>query len=223
MVRGYIEEKIGGEYLIPLLGVWEDTDDIDFEKLPDRFVLKCNHGSGMNIIVRDKSKLDIRFAREKLRAWMRTDHGMIFFEKLYCDIPRRIIAEKFIEVDGDTPDYKFHCFDGKPMHCQFMTGRFSKLHQSFLDLKWELTPYHLMDYPRHEDQTNLPCPKNLEKMIDLAKKLSADFKFVRVDFYEIDGRIYFGELTFIPAAGFAFYDPPEWNLRLGDLIKLPPK
>ena len=225
LVRGYISEKIGGEYLIPLLGVWENPDDIDFDALPDQFVMKVNHGWNMNLIVKDKSTIDTRFAREKLKAWMMNDLGMRSFEFQYSKIPRRIMAEKFIRSIGesDTPDFKFHCFHGEPKFIQFMIGRYIDLHHTFFDLSWNPVPYFTIDYPCHKHPEKIPRPKNLELMTDLAHALSKDFPFTRVDFYEIDGKIFIGELTFSPAGGLINYNSPEYNEKLGDLIQLPKK
>ncbi|MBR1421325.1 MAG: hypothetical protein IJ575_09785 [Selenomonadaceae bacterium] len=222
-VREYVARKIGAKYLVPLLGFWQDPDEIDFDKLPTQFVLKTNHGSGMNIIVRDKFKLDTRFAREKLRAWLEINFGMIFLEFQYIKIPRLAIAEKFLEVlnENDIPDYKIHCFNGAPRFVQYISGRSGGMKMDYFDPTWNPVAIGRKDHPQNTDPVSKP--KNLELMIELAREVSSDFPYVRADFYEIDGRVYFGELTFTPAAGMFLYDPPEWNLRVGNMLELPPK
>ena len=224
-VREYVARKIGAKYLVPLLGFWEDPDEIDFDKLPIQFVLKTNHGSGMNIIVRDKFKLDTRFAREKLRSWLHTDFGMIFLEFHYLKIPRLVIAEKFLEVlnESDIPDYKFFCFNGEVRYAQCQMDTSTNLKLNFFDLNWIPAPFFNSSHKPSPDIDKIRKPKNLELMIELARELSKDFPFVRADFYEFDGKIYFGELTFTPGAGMFLYDPPEWNLRIGNMLELPQK
>ena len=220
-VRDYVKEKIGGEYLIPCLGVWDNPDDIDFDKLPNRFVLKVNWGSGQNIIVKDKSKLDIADAREKLRDWMKpeSNHYYNHFEWGYKDIKPKIIAEKYIEqMDGKLLDYKFFCFDGVPTYCQIDANRFIEHTRCFYNMQLEKQKFKLI-YPSYEGKISLP--KNFKKMKDIAQILSKGFPFGRVDFFLIGDCIYIGEITFFPEAGFGRFDPPEWDKKLGDLLVLP--
>ncbi len=222
-VRNWVADKIGAEYLIPLLGVWDDFDDIDFDDLPDQFVLKCNHGSGMNIIVRDKAAFDRQAAREKINAWLATDFSALFIEPHYTRIKRKIIAEKFM-ANGDLPDlidYKFMCFDGKIVYCQYLTDRSTELKLNYFDIHWKPTIVERSDHPRSDHPERIRRPKNFELMKTLAAKLAEGFAFVRVDFYEIDGRVYFGEMTFTPGAGNFHYNSAGTDEYLGGILKLP--
>lgn len=224
-VRSYIEEKIGAEYLIPLLGVWEKFDDIDFANLPDEFILKCNHGCGMNIICRDKSKFDFENAREKINAWLSIDYGTSGFELHYKDIRKKIIAEKFMK-DGehdDLTDYKFLCFDGKPKYCQIMTNRSVNLHVDYFDMNFNHMNFERSDHPNSPHPEKFRKPKNFKLMKKLAEKLSEEFIFVRVDFYEIEGKVYFGELTFTPGGIMFTFKSKGTDELFGNLMTLPEK
>lgn len=226
LVRDYIAEKIGHEYLIPLLGVWDNPYEIDFSKLPDQFVLKCNHNSGLGMcICKNKEKLDKKTVIKKLQAGLRQDYFEFSREWPYKNVPRKIIAEKYMEdhdqING-LLDYKFMCFNGV-VKCIFTcSDRFSKdgLKVTFYDTEWNIMPF-----TRHYPRQNTPekKPKSFEKMVELAEKLAAGIPFVRIDFYEICGRIYFGEITFFPGSGFEEFSPEEWDKRLGSWIKLPAK
>ena len=222
LVRDWVKEKIGEEYLIPLLGVWDKFDDIDFDKLPDRFVLKCNHGCAYNIIVKDKSKFNKKEARKKINKWMKENFAYkTGLELHYADIPRKIIAEEDIEDSNkELNDYKIMCFNGKPQYIWIDQGRFSNRTENIYNKKWELQPF-LLTYPNSKEQ--VPPPKNLDKMFKFAKILSEGFSFVRVDFYNIDGKIYFGEMTFTSASGTEKFIPSEYNRILGDMLELPYK
>ena len=225
LVRKWIAEKIGEEYLIPFFGVWDDFDDIDFDELPDQFVLKCNHGSGMNIIVRDKKSFDKQSAREKINAWLAIDYSCAYatFELHYTRIKRKIIAEKFM-VNGDLPDlidYKFICCNGKIIYCQYLTDRSTELKLNYFDENWTPTTVERSDHPRSAHPEKIRRPKNFKLMKKLAAKLAKDFAFVRVDFYEIDGRVYFGEMTFTPGAGNFYYKSAGTDEYLGSLLTLP--
>ncbi len=223
LVREYISERIGEEYLIPLLGRWDCAEDIDFASLPDQFVLKCNHDSGCVIVCKDKSTLDIQEAREKLAKQLKTNiywHGR---EWPYKDVKPCIIAEKYMcDTNGELNDYKLMCFDGE-VKCSFVcSDRFTDkgLHVTFFDLDWNVMPFE-RSHP--SVQEGLPKPTQYGKMVELAKFLSANIPFVRVDFYEVDGKIYFGELTLYPGCGFEAFQPEEWDETLGSWIKLPLK
>ena len=223
LVRSWVAEKIGEQYLIPLLGVWDDFDDIDFDALPDQFVLKCNHGSGMNIIVRDKKNFDVTRAREKINALLAIDYASLWFELHYSKIKRKILAEKFFS-NGDLPDlidYKFICFDGKIIYCQYLTERSTELKLNYFDENWQATNVERSDHPRSAHPEKIPRPKNFELMKKIAATLAEGFVFVRVDLYEIDGRVYFGEMTFIPGAGYFSYSSEGTDEYLGSLLKLP--
>lgn len=223
-VRSWVAEKIGDEYLIPLLGVWENFDDIDFDALPNQFILKCNHGWNMNIVVRDKKSLDLRAARERLNGWLAVDFGaQQNLEIHYSPIDRKIIAEKFM-ANGDLPDlidYKFVCFNGKVIYCQYLTDRSTNLKLNYFDENWKITTVERSDHPHSDHPEKIPPPKNFELMKKLAATLAEGFAFVRVDFYEIEGRVYFGEMTFTPGAGNFSYKSKGTDEYLGSLLKLP--
>ena len=205
LVREWVADKIGEKYLVPLLGVWDKFDDIDFSTLPNKFVLKCNHGSGMNIIVKDKDSFDVKAAKHIMDDWMSSEFCYINgFELQYRDVPHKIIAEKFIEqMDEDLLDYKIHVFAGEPRIIQVIGDRNMAKHtakEAFLDLNWQ--PQELM-YHTYESYEQIPKkPSNLDEMLEIASILGAEFKYVRVDLYDIEGEILFGEMTFTPASGY---------------------
>ena len=219
LVREWVENTVGGEYLIPLLGVWDRFDDIDFSELPNSFVLKTNHGSGTNLIVKDKSKLNLKRAKRMFEDWMSIDYAFNSnFEMHYTDIKPKIIAEKYMETaTGELPDYKFLCFDGQPYYCCVDSGRFTNHTRNVYDLEWTLQPWSQCHPISREE---IEKPKNFDVMIRLAKELSKGFPHVRVDFYNINGDLYFGEMTFTNASGLEKIYPAEWDKKLGDLWKL---
>lgn len=224
LVREWVAEKIGSEYLIPLLGVWDKFDDIDFDQLPDQFVLKANHGSGWNLIVKDKATFDKKDAKRKFRYWMHTNYAyQAGLELQYRDISPKIIAEKYIEnIDlADLPDYKVHCFGGIPMYIQYIGGRaHQETKEIFFDTDWNPMEF-TYTYPKYD--VSIPKPKNLDQLLALSHCLSEDFAYVRVDFYILqDGSFKFGELTFTPASGCDHWNPPKYDAILGELICLPP-
>lgn len=220
-VRDWITKKVGSEYLIPTLGVWDKFEDIDFDKLPQRFVLKTTHSSANIIIVKDKDKLDKEYASLMFKLWLSVDYAYASFEMNYKDIPRRIIAEEYMQdASGELPDYKFMCFDGKPYCCWIDKGRFTNHTRDIYDMNWELLPW-TEHFPNSGELT--PKPKNYNKMIELATILSQGFSHVRVDLYNIDGKIYFGELTFCESSGFCAFSPDEYDYILGDMWNLPIK
>ena len=220
-VREYIDEKIGSEYLIPCLGVWDNPDDIDFDKLPSRFVLKVNWGSGQNIIVQDKSKLDIMATRQLLSQWMHREHNhyFAFFEWPYKNIKPKIIAEQYIEQkDGKLLDYKFFCFDGVPKYCQVDVDRYTNHTRCFYDMEYNKQEFTTL-YPYYRG--DIVKPKNFEEMKKIVATLSQGFPHVRVDLFAIDDKIYVGEMTFFHGAGHENFEPIEWDRKLGDLLILP--
>lgn len=224
-VRSWVEEKIGAGYSVPLLGVWDNFDDINFDELPDQFVLKCNHGSGMNIIVRDKKNFDKREAREKITAWLNVDYSCMFkiFELNYSKIERKVTAEKFIEDihSVDLTDYKFWCFGGKPVFLQCETDRSTALHSDYFDMNFNHLDIEDSDAKRSEHPEQILKPKNFELMKELATKLSEGFAHVRVDFFEVNGRAYFAEMSFTPIGGILKFTPSTVDEYLGSLLHLP--
>lgn len=222
-VREYIAEQLGEEYLIPLLGVWDDPDEIDFDALPDQFVLKCNHNSGLGMcICKDKSKLNIAKIKKELREGVAQDYYLTGREWPYKNVPRKIICEKYM-VDNQTSelrDYKLFCFDGNVMFFKVDFGRFTEHHANYYDRDGKLLNMGEADYPPIPEK-NIEIPKNIGIMIEFAEKLSKGIPFVRIDFYDVDGKIYFGEITFYPAAGFGKFEPKQWDKTFGDWLILP--
>ena len=221
-VREYIAQKIGAEYLIPLLGVWDSPDEIDFAALPEQFVLKCNHNSGLGMcICKDKSTLDLRKVRRDLQKGLRQDYYLPGREWPYKDVPRKIIAEKFM-IDNEVNelrDYKFFCFRGEVKCFKVDFDRFIDHRANYFDPDGNPMPFGEVVCPPKPDK-QLVLPENLDEMISLAEKLSGDIPFLRVDFYNIQGRIYFGELTFSPASGMGKFIPEEWDAILGSWLRL---
>ncbi len=226
-VKKYVADKIGNEYIIPTLGVWDAPEDIEWEELPNQFVLKTTHGGGGNgvIICKDKTKLDIKAVCKQLHKSLNSDLYKTFREWPYKNVSKRIIAEKFMvsqvaSVPNDLPDYKFYCFDGEPKYCQVIRDRHDKETIDFYDINWVHQEFVGLNPVARNGQTQVARPKNLDKMVDICRRLSAKLKFSRIDLYIIDDKEFFGEITLYPASGFGEFTPSEWNNRLGDLIKL---
>ena len=220
--KKYVADKIGNEHIIPTLGVWERFEDIDFDVLPNQFVLKCTHDSGGLVICRNKSKLDKVTAEEKINASLKTNYFYQGREWPYKNVRPRIIAEKYME-DGsskDLTDYKFYCFNGVPKYLYVSTGleNHATASISFLTLDWEFAPFGRSDFKPFTELP--PKPTKFEEMLELAARLSAGYKFLRVDLYQIENQIYFSELTFSPCGGMMPFNPPEWDEELGKLIDL---
>lgn len=223
LVRDWVKEKIGEQYLVDLLGVWDSFDEIDFDALPQSFVLKANHGCGWNLIVKDKSQLDLTDAREKFNTWMGLNYAFCNgLELHYMNIRPRIIAEEYLENDhNDLNDYKVFCFDGKARHVMYLTDRKVGMKMSFYDLDWNKEPF-AYNFPVNQD--HIPRPQRLEELIEISEKLAQGFAHARVDFYILnDGSLKFGEITFTSATGVCKWTPPQQDRVYGDLIVLPPK
>lgn len=221
-VRDYIAEKLGNDYLVPAIAVYNSVDEIDWNDLPQRFVLKCSHGSGCNIICTDKSNLNIEEAKAKLSTWMK--HSWFWFgrEWTYKNITPRIICEHYIESSqGETPnDYKFLCFNGEPKLMQLHMNRYkSNYTMDYYDMDWNKTEISKRGTAVSAEKA--PKPQNFEKMKELARFLAKDTYFSRIDFYDVDGKIYFGEITFFPTSGLSPFDNYEDDLRMGSYIHLP--
>ena len=220
-VKKYIADTIGEEYVIPTLGVWDRFDDIDFDTLPDQFVLKCTHDSGGLVIVRDKSKFDKEAARKKFKIAMNRNPYAVTREWPYKNVKRRIIAETYMKdaMADVLPVYKVFTFGGKPTLIQaIQNDKTDKETIDYYDIEWNLLELK-QNFPNSESP--LPRPKNLDKMMRLAEKLAVVPTFLRVDFYEINGEIYFSEFTFFSDSGMKKFYPEKWDLELGDLIQLP--
>ena len=215
-VREYIKEKIGEEYLIPLLGVWNNVSEIDFESLPNQFVLKTTHDSGGVVICKDKENFNIEKAKKFLSKHLQNNFYYSGREWPYKNVKPRIIAEKYL--DFDIKDYKFMCFNGK-MKCSFVCSErhTNGLKVTFFDKDWNKLPFERV-FPCSKDI--LDKPKMYDRMLIVSEILSTNIPFVRVDFYEIDNKIYFGELTFYPGNGIERFNPKKWDYKLGDMINL---
>lgn len=219
LVRQYVREKVGEEYLVPLLGVWNKPADIPFKELPQRFVLKVTTGCNFNIICKDKAQLDVSATRQQLDAWMAEDFYRQERESQYKPHIPRIIAEAYLEDEsGGLKDYKVHCSSGEPRMIQVDTDRFTDHKTDCFDTDWRkidsLTPITFGDSIEPPKR-----PQTLETILVLARKLSQDFPYVRVDFYTVGNKVYFGELTFTPGSGVVHL-PEEGDLELGSYIDL---
>jgi len=221
-VRKYIAQTIGEEYLIPLIGVWDRFEDIDFSQLPNQFVLKCTHDSGGIVICTDKSRIDINAAKKKINKCLKRNYYYYCREWPYKNIKPRIICEKYMADESGTElkDYKLMCFNGK-VKCSFVClNRYSStgLNVDFYDMNWKPMPFE-RHYP--SSGTEISKPKNFDKMVEFAEILSKNIPFVRVDFYETNEKLYFGELTFYPGSGFEEFTPESYDYLLGSWLELP--
>lgn len=221
LAKNYAANIIGAKYVVPTLGVWNHFDEIDFEQLPNQFVLKTNHSGGSTgvIICKDKETLDMKEAKKKLEHSLRTDISKIYIEWPYKNIERKILAEEYL--GDDIPDYKFYCFNGVAdvvlMCIERNTGH-PKFY--FFDQQWNLCRHNKRGKEAPEGFT-LPKPKGMDEMFKMAEKLSKGLPFARVDMYNVKGKIYFGEITLFPASGFDNNRLPEADFYFGNKIKLP--
>lgn len=219
-VKEYLREVFGEDYTIPTLAVWDRPEEIDFDALPNQFVLKWNHDSGSIVICKDKSKFDKAKALKKLQHGAKYNGFWYGREWPYKNVIPKLIAEDYLDGGDDLIDYKLMCFNGE-VKCIFTcTQRCSDagLHVTFYDLDWNLLPF-TRNHPREEKP--MPKPVTLSKMIKLAEIIAQELMFARIDFYEVDGRLFFGEITFYPGSGLEPFEPKEWDRKLGDWIKLP--
>lgn len=221
-VKKYIEEKLGKEYVVPCYGVWSSFEEIDFDKLPDQFVLKCTHDSGSYCICRDKKNFDIKKARKRINKGLRRDYYYNSREWPYRYCKHRIVAEMLLSPSngGELKDYKFFCFNGTPKFMYVSNDITNHARTDFFDMDYNNLDMRMKD---KNSKVLPPKPKMFEKMKALSTKLCEGFPHVRVDFYIVDDNIYFGELTFYHNGGFQPIYPKKWNVVLGDWIKLPQK
>ena len=219
LVKAYVADMVGQEYIIPTLGVWETADQIDFDALPNQFVLKWNHDSGSVIICKDKSTFDRQAAVEKLSGWQ--DHNGFWYgrEWPYKNVQPRIIAEQFLEDMDELVEYKLFCFHGEVKMVLVCKGRAHSGERTndFCDRELNRLPFTSLN---PNSKGDLKVPKELPDLIAFAEKLSAGIPHVRVDTYLADGKIYFGELTFFHNSGFCPFDPPHWDRMVGDWIDI---
>lgn len=220
-VRKYIEARGYADILNDLIGVYESVQEIKIASLPNRFVLKAAHGSGWNIVFKDKAKMNWTLLRLIMKCWLKNNIFWNGREWCYKHITPKIVCEKYLESSSDDLiDYKFFCFNGVPKFVQANLGRGKKKHaQNFYDLQWSLLPFGKNLIPRPD--VNIPRPDNLDRMIAIATDLSMPFSYVRVDFYEVQGRVIFGELTFFPASGMPDFVPSEYDTIVGNMLTLP--
>jgi hypothetical protein len=220
-VRRHVKEKVGEKYLNDIIGVFDSVSDIKFDNLPKQFVLKGTHGSGYNIIVKDKSKLDVNKTKKKLNQFLSDNYYYKFRELIYKDVQPRILIEKYIsEIDSDSLiDYKFHCFHGEPKYVFVQKTTTNGIKKGFYDLNWKKVMPE--KYVSSFSNVEFDKPINFDEMIEVAKKLSEGFIFLRVDLYSIENKIIFGELTFFSTAGNIRSSIERFNIEFGDLIKLP--
>ncbi|XLS28029.1 ATP-grasp fold amidoligase family protein [Flavobacteriaceae bacterium M23B6Z8] len=222
-VKAYVKEKIGEKYLNETLAVFDKVGDVNFDALPDQFVIKGVHGCHFNLIVEDKSKMDVFKSRLKLFKWMhKNQYYRGGLEWAYKDVKPRLLAEKYLSEmgKGAISDYKFYCFDGEPRFLQIDLERGNEANQRcFYDVDWKKTDFNKGAVATYEG--TLEKPENFEEMVTVARKLADKFPFVRVDLYNINGRIVFGEMTFYPGDGRIDFTPDRYNKIVGDMITLP--
>ena len=228
-VKKYVADIIGEKYIIPTLGVWDKPEDIDWDALPNEFVLKTTHGGGSGgvVICKDKKTFDRNKAILTLRDSMNGDIYRSLREWPYKDVKKRVLAEKYMAPKDmvnnpiyDLSDYKFFCFNGEPKYCQVIRDRHSKESIDFYDMNWRHQEFVGLNPIASNGINPVPRPLLLDDMICICHKLSENMKFVRIDMYVIDNRTYFGEITFYPASGIGLFNPDKWNTELGNLISL---
>lgn len=220
-VHEYCKDKLGKDICIPIIKVYDKPQDINFDELPDKFVAKCNHGSGMNIIVKDKKTANKKEIIDKLNTWLGRDFTFQNgFEAHYHDIKRKCFVETFMD-DGNTSlyDYKFWCFNGEPKFYTINDGFGHSKWMYFYDMNQNKLSLKRTDY-RGEASKEVKQPSKFGEMVEYAKKLSEPFKFVRIDFYEINGVVYLGELTFTPGVNYFRYTNREDEIKVGNMLKL---
>ena len=219
-VRKAVEKIMGEDICFPLIGVWDRYEDIDFDSLPDKFVLKCNHDSGSVKLIKDKSKMDHKMLAEFFNGRLKINAYVLGREYPYKNVPPKIIAEKYMEsqTSGEIRDYKFFCFDGQAKLMYVALDRSINPRFDFFDMSFNRLDITNCDCP--PSNKIYAKPEKFDEMKAIAEKLSRGMKQVRIDLYEIDNKIYFGEYTFFHAGGFWPFEPEEWEKKIGDMIKL---
>lgn len=217
-VREYVRNKIGEEYLIPLIGVYEKSTEINFEDIPKSFVVKATHASGWNLIVKDRDLINWDDEKQKIDTWINSSFYKITGERNYKLIKGRVVIEKLVEdPTGDLKDYKFFCFDGQPKFIQVDGDRYESHKRDLYDTEWNKLE---VTYQHGNLKISVPKPDALDRLLDIARQLSSDFKFVRVDLYYTGDVIYFGELTFTPGQGFERFSHKQADLDFGKFLNL---
>lgn len=220
-VKRIVGGIIGTEYIIPTYGVWNTFDEIDFDTLPDQFVLKCTHDSGGICICEDKTHFDRKKAQRKIERCLKKKYFYEHREYPYKDVKPRIIAEKYLvdESGWQLKDYKIFCFNGHPKFVEVDYDRYVGHKLNVYDLNWNYIDFYMTSH--NDPNVEIPRPKKLSKMLELAEMLAKDEIFVRVDFYSVDDKIFFGELTYHPGCGMIDFHPEEYDLKLGEMLSLP--
>jgi hypothetical protein len=213
-VRNFVKKRAGEKYLIPLIGIYNHFDQIDFHSLPKAFAMKATHGSNWNILVKDKHQIDWKAARTKMNGWLKSNYYNINLEAVYKNIKGRIIIEELIQdSSGDLKDFKFYCCNGVPTGAHVDFDRYGNHQFRVYDAQWN-------EFIKEKQKENLPPvipqPDKFEELLDVCRKLSRGFSFVRVDLYYTDERIYFGELTFTPGDGLGVFDPVRSDFYFGE-------
>lgn len=223
-VKQYVADKIGKQYIIPSLGIWDKVEDIDWDSLPNQFVLKTTHGGGSGgvVVCKDKITFDKQHAITKLTNSLNSDIYWNYREWPYKNVQKRIIAEQYMEDEDniDLSDYKFYCFNGEPKYCQVVRDRNTKETIDFYDMQWNHMSFVGLNPFVSNGKTAIIKPTSFDSMIEICRKLSKNIPFVRIDLYIIKDSIYFGEITFFPHSGLGRFSPAIWNEKLGCLIKL---
>lgn len=222
-VREFVKNKIGKKYLNKIYGVYDSVDEINIKNLPQSFVLKATHGSGKNIICKNKNSLNWKKKAINMKGWLKTNHYWINREWVYKDIKPKIICEKYLENKNGNPpkDYKIFCFNGEPKLIEVDFDRFSSHTRNFYDLDWNLLNLEI-EYP-NDKNTYISKPEKLNEMLKLSKILSEDFPHVRVDFYNLNGELIFGELTFFHESGTGKFNLEKYEIKMGNWLTLPNK
>ena len=220
-VKEIVGRLIGDEYIIPTFGVWNHFDEIDFDKLPQQFVLKCTHDSGGLYICKNKAYFNKQEAKKKIEKSLRKRYFYEHREYPYKDVPPRIIAEKYMEDESgwQLKDYKIFCFNGEPKFVEVDYDRYVDHKLNVYDLNWNFVDFYMTS--RNDKNVNIPRPQQLDKMLEFARRLANDTIFVRVDFYSINEHLYFGELTYHPGCGMIDFHPDKYDMVLGEMLKLP--
>ncbi len=219
-IHDYCKYKLGKDICIPIIATYNHPQEIQWGKLPNRFVIKCNHGSGYNNVVHDKATLNISKATQTIMKWLQEDYGRRGCELHYSLIPKKILIEEFKSNNGfrDLIDYKCYCFNGVPKFWQVITDRNTNEMKSHYDIDWKYAPQY--DQTSYKSLDGISKPPQYQDMLNIATKLSEDFKFVRVDFYIIDSQVFLGELTFTPVNGFIKYKQQTTDKMLGECLQL---
>lgn len=217
-VKNYVKGLIGDEYIIPTIGIWDKFEDIDFDSLPEQFVLKCTHDSGGLVICKDKSKLDIKEAKRKINHALKRNYYLNTREWPYKDVKPRIIAEKYMDDgSGQLKDYKFFCFNGEPKSLFIASDRGIDTRFDFYDMDFNNLDF-INGYKNSVKK--ISKPQGFDEMVELSRKLSKGLPQARIDFYDINGAVYFGEITFFHWSGLTPFEPEKWDYTFGEWIEL---